>query len=211
MHKICEACQFGKQTKNVFPHDKNVSKRTLDVMHSDVWGPTKTTSMGGCRYYVSFIDDHTRKLWVYFMKEKSAVFTHFQNFRMLAEKQTGLQVKCLRSDGGGEYFSNEFTTYLKMHGIQRQFTCRYTPQQNGVAKRKNMHIVEVARALMINKSMPRHYWAEAISTTIYIMNRTPIAAVHGMIPKEKYSGRKPNLSHLKVFGCIAYVHVPNEL
>jgi transposase InsO family protein len=84
-----------------------------------------------------------------------------------------LQVKCLRSDGGGEYFSNEFTTYLKMHGIQRQFTCRYTPQQNGVAERKNKHIAEVARALMANKSMPHHYWAEAVATTVYIMNRCP--------------------------------------
>jgi hypothetical protein len=71
---------------------------------------------------------------------------------MLAEKQTGLQVKCLRSDGGGEYLSNEFITYLKMHGIQRQFTCRYTLQQNGVAKRKNKHIAEVARALMADKA-----------------------------------------------------------
>jgi transposase InsO family protein len=106
---------------------------------------------------VSFIDDHTRRVWVYFMKEKSEVFTHFQNFRMLAEKQTGLQVKCLRSDGGGEYFSNEFITYLKMHGIQRQFTCKYTLQQNGVAERKNRHIAEVARALMADKSMPHHY------------------------------------------------------
>jgi hypothetical protein len=77
IHRICEACQFGKQTNNVFSHDKNVSKKTLDVVHLDVWGPTKMTSMGGCRYYVSFIDDHTRKVWVYFMKEKSEVFTHF--------------------------------------------------------------------------------------------------------------------------------------
>jgi transposase InsO family protein len=117
----------------------------------------------------------------------------------------------VRWRGGGEYFSNEFTTYLKMHGIQRQFTCRYTPQQNGVAERKNRHIVEVVYALMADKSMPHHYWAEAVTTTVYIMNRTPTATVHGMTPEEKYSGRKPDLSHLKVFGCIAYVHVPDEL
>eukprot|EP00250_Pteridium_aquilinum_P029611 c3982_g1_i1 orf=3-314(-) len=104
--------------------------------------------MGGCRYYVSFIDDHRRKVWVYFMKEKSEVFTHFQNFRMLVEKQTGLQVKCLRSDGGGEYFSNEFSSFVKKHGIRKQFSCRYTPQQNGVAERKNRHIAEIAHALM---------------------------------------------------------------
>ena len=71
MHKVCEACQLGKQTKNVFPHEKSICKKPLEVVHSDVWGR-------GCRYYVSFIDDHTRKVWVYFMKEKSEVFTHLE-------------------------------------------------------------------------------------------------------------------------------------
>ena len=174
-------------------------------------GLAKTTSMGGCKYYVTFIDDHTRKVWVYFMKEKSEVFVHFQNFRVLVEKQTNMQVKCIRSDGGGEYFSNEFSDYLQKHGIQRQFTCRYTPQQNGVAKRKNRHIAEVAQALMSEKNVPHTYWAEAVSTTVYIMNRTPTAAVHDVTPEEKFTGVKPDLSHLKVFGCIAYVHVPDEL
>ena len=77
MQKICEACQFGKQAKGVFPHDKHVSKNVLHLVHSDVWGLAKTASMGGCWFYVTFIDDHTRKVWVYFMKEKSEVFTHF--------------------------------------------------------------------------------------------------------------------------------------
>ena len=77
MQKICEACQFGKQARGAFPHDKNVSKNIFDVVHTNVWGPAKTATMGGCRYYVTFIDDHTRKVWVYFMKEKSEVFSHF--------------------------------------------------------------------------------------------------------------------------------------
>ncbi|MCO5574979.1 hypothetical protein L7F22_028776 [Adiantum nelumboides] len=167
--------------------------------------------MGGCRFYVTFIDDHTRKVWVYFMKEKSEVFTHFQNFKVMAEKQTGKYVQCLRSDGGGEYFSNEFSSFLKKHGIQRQFTCRYTPQQNGVTERKNRHIAEAARALMSEKNVPHCYWAEAVSTAVYIMNRTPTAAVHNVTPEEKFTGKKPDLGHLKVFGCIAYVHVSDEL
>ena len=86
MQKVCEACQFGKKSKNAFPHDKLVSNNTLELIHSDVWGPTKTASMGGCRFYVTFTDDHTRKVWVYFMKEKRDVFTHFQNFKAVAEK-----------------------------------------------------------------------------------------------------------------------------
>ena len=94
----------------------------LELVHSDVWGPAKTVSMGGCRFYVTFIDDHTRKVWVYFMKEKSEVLAHFQSFKAMAEKQTGKHVQCLRSHGGGEYFSNEFSNFLKKHGIQRQFT-----------------------------------------------------------------------------------------
>ena len=211
MHKVCEACQFGKQARHAFPHEKHVCQKALEVVHSDVWGPTKTATLSGCKYYVSFIDDHTRKVWVYFMREKSEVFTHFKSFKALVEKETGLHIKCLRSDGGGEYFSNEFSDFLQENGIKRQFTCRYTPQQNGVAERKNRHIAEVARALMAERNLPHYYWAEAVATAVYIMNRTPTAAVHGMTPEEKFTGRKPNLAHLKVFGCIAYVHIPDEL
>ncbi|MCO5596375.1 hypothetical protein L7F22_050436 [Adiantum nelumboides] len=88
---------------------------------------------------------------------------------------------------------------------------RYTPQQNGVAERKNRHIVEVACALMSEKNMPPCYWAEATSTAVYTMNRTPTVAVHDMTPEEKFTAKKPNVSHFKVYGCIAYVHVPYEL
>ena len=78
------------------------------------------------------------------MKEKSDVFEHFKTFKAAIETKTGLKVKCLRSDGGGEYLSNEFRNFLRSHGIKRQFTCKYTPQQNGVAERKNRHMAEVA-------------------------------------------------------------------
>ena len=111
-------------------------------------------TMGGCRYYVTFIDDHTRKVWVYFMKEKSEVFSHFQNFKVMVEKQTSFYIKCIRSDEGREYFSNEFFDFLQKNGIRRNFTYRYTPQKNGVAKQKNRHIAEVAHALMVEKNMP---------------------------------------------------------
>ena len=83
------------------------------MVHFNVWGPTKNALLHGCRYYVSFIDDYTRKVWIYFMKEKSEVFTHFKNFKASIEKETCLQVKCLHLDGGGEYFSNEFFRFSK--------------------------------------------------------------------------------------------------
>ena len=100
---------------------------------------------------------------------------------------------------------------MQKNGIRRNFTCRYTQQQNGVAERKNRHIAEVARALMAKKNMPHSFWAEVVSTAVYIMNKTSTVAIHDVTPEERFTGKKPDLSHLKVFGCIAYVHVPDEL
>jgi len=210
MSEVCEACQLGKQAKHPFPVQRtHVNSKPLEMIHSDVW-TTKTESIGGCKYYMSFIDGHTRKVWVYFMKHKGEVFQHFFNFKAMVEKEKGVSIKCLRSDGGGKYFSNEFNEYLKEHGIQRKYSCSYSPQHNGVPERKNKHIVKLACAMLNEKNLSNYFWAEAVATAIYIMNRTPIVAVHGMTPEEKFTGKKPDVSHLKVFGCIAYVHVLDE-
>jgi len=107
----------------------------------------------------------------------------------------------------GEYFSNEFSEYLKEHGIQRKYSCSYSPQQNGIAKRKNMHITEIAGAMLNEKNLPNYFWAKAVTIVVYIMNRTPTTVVHGMTHEEKFTGKKLDVSHLRVFGCIAYVHV----
>jgi hypothetical protein len=128
----------------------------------------------------------------------------------MVEKEKGVSIKFPRSDGGGKYFSNEFSEYLKEHGIQRKYSCSYSPQQNGIAERKNRHIVEIARAMLNEKNLPNYFWAKAITIIVYIMNRTPIMEVHSMTPEEKLTGKKPNVLHLKLFGCIVYMHVPNE-
>ena len=99
MQKVYSACQFGKQARQPFVQDRNVSTRPLEVVHSDVWGPTKTKSLVGSSYYVTFIDDYSRKVWVYFMKAKSEVFDHFKKFKNQVEKEMGMYIKCLRLDG----------------------------------------------------------------------------------------------------------------
>jgi hypothetical protein len=170
----------------------------------------KTESIGGCKYYVSFIDDHTRKLWIYFMKHKGEVFQHFLNFKAMAEKEKGVSIKCLRFDGGGKYFLNEFSEYLKEHEIQRKYSCSYSPHQNGVTKRKNRHTTKIKHAMLNEKNLPNYFWAKAVATAVYIMNPTPTVAIHGMTPKEKFISKKPDVSHLRMFSCIAYVHVHDE-
>jgi len=126
MSEVYEACQLGKQARHPFlAQTTHVSSKPLEMIHSDVW-TTKTESIGGCKNYVSFIDDHTRKVWVYFMKHKGEVFQHFLNFKAMVEEK-GVSIKSLRSHGRGEYFSNEFSEYLKEHGIQRKYSCNYSP------------------------------------------------------------------------------------
>ncbi len=162
MSKVYEACQLGKQARHPFPIQTiHVSSKLLEMIHSYVW-TTKTESIGRCKYYVSFINDHTRKVWVYFMKHKGEVFQHFLNFKAMV-KEKGASIKCLRFDGGGEYFSNEFSEYLKEHGIQRKYSCNYSPQHNGIVERKNRHIVEIAHAMLNEKNLPNYFWVETVA------------------------------------------------
>jgi hypothetical protein len=127
MSKVCEACQLGKQVRHPFSvQTTHVNSKPLEMMHSDVW-TTTTDSIEGCKYYVIFIDYHTRNVWVYFMKHKGEVFHHFLNFKTIVEKEKGVNIESLRFDRGGQYFSNEFSEYLKEHGIQRKYSCSYSP------------------------------------------------------------------------------------
>ena len=210
--RICEGCILGKQHRESFPISKSHRARApLEIVHSDICGQMQTPSIGGSSYFLTFIDDFTRKTWVYFLKHKSDAFVYFQQFKALVEKQSGHYIKVLRTDRGGEYISHEFLNFCKSHGIHKQFTARYTPQQNGVAERKNRTIMEMARSMLTAKHLSNEYWAEAVATAVYIMNRCPTKSVKNKIPEEAWTGMKHSVSHLKVFGCVAYVHVPNEL
>ena len=160
------------------------------------------------RYFILFIDDLTRMTWVYFMRQKSEVFSIFKKFKRLVEKQSGCDIKTLRSDNGTEYTSKEFQKFCEDEGIERQLTVRYTPQQNGVSERKNQTIVEMAKSMMHEKELPITFWAEAVYTAVYLTNRCPTKAVWGKTPFEAWRGRKPSLNHLKVFGSICYAHIP---
>ena len=167
-------------------------------------GPITPESFSGKRYFISFVDDFSRKTWVYFLKEKSEVFKVFKKFRVMVEKETNKHIKAVRSDRGGEFTSTEFMKYCDEHGIRRFLTASYSPQQNGVAERKNRTILDMVRSMMKSKNMPKEFWAEAVQCAIYIQNRCPHARLNGKTPQEVWSGQKPSVSHLKVFGSVAY-------
>jgi hypothetical protein len=209
-HELCKGCALGKYTKTVFPSSDSRAAGILDLIHTDVCGPMSSASLTGSLYYVVFIDDFSRKSWIFFMKTKGQVFSRFQEFKALVENQTGKKIRVLRSDNGGEYTSKEFMDFCAGEGIRRELTVPYNPQQNGVAERKNRAIVEAARAMLHDQGLPLFLWAEACYTAVYLQNRSPHRAVGSMTPKEAFSGKKPEVGHFRIFGSITYSYVPSE-
>jgi hypothetical protein len=152
---FCEHCVYGKQKRVRFLRvEKEKKNERLELMHTDVWGPAQVSSLGGSHYYVTFIDDATRKTWVYCIRQKSDVFDTFKKWKALVENEIGKRLKCLRSDNGGEYYSKEFDDYCSYHGIRREKTVPQTPQENGVSERMNRTIMERARSMRLHAGLP---------------------------------------------------------
>ncbi|KAL4341003.1 hypothetical protein GQ457_08G035090 [Hibiscus cannabinus] len=204
----CDSCQLGKSHRLPFSLDgvKRANMK-LELVHSDLCGPMKTSSMNGSKYFLLFIDDLTRMCWVYFLKSKLNVLSTFKEFKIFAENQSDCKLKVLRTDNGGEYVSNEFNDFCRDSGILHQLTVPRTPQQNGVCERRNRTVLEMARCMLFEKHIPKLFWAEAIATTVYLLNRLATKAVDGKTPFEAWSGSKPSVKHLRVFGSICYSHI----
>jgi transposase InsO family protein len=203
---FCEHCILGKHHRLKFTAGTHNSKRILEYVHSDLWGPEKISTHGGCSYFLSIVDDYSRKVWIYLLKNKNDAFTKFKHWKLLVENLTNEKLKTLRTDNGLEFCNNEFDLYCKENGLQRHRTVRITPQQNGVAERMNRTILNKVRCMLLQSGLSQGFWGEAALTAVHLINRSPSRAIEGKTPEEKWSGKPPNLSHLKVFGCAAYAH-----
>lgn len=207
----CSDCLVGKQPRKPMPKKSTWrAKGVLELIHSDICGPISPISNSGMRYILSFIDDYSRKVWVYFLNEKSEAFDQFKIFKKMVETETEKSIKGLRTDRRGEYISLEFSNYCKEQGIRRQLTTPYTPQHNGITERKNRTVMNMVRSMIANKKVPRAFWTEAVRWTFYVLNRCPTVAVKNITPQEAWSGIKPSVEHFRVWGCIAHVHIPDQ-
>ena len=182
----------------------------MELIHSDVCGPISLTSLSVFEYYITFIDDFSRKTWVYFLKAKSEVFDKFKEFKALIHNISNKKIKTLRSENGGEYTLKEFESFCKDTRIKRELTTPYNPQQNGVTERKNRTIMEGVKTMIYDQDLPMNIWAEATRTVVYVQNRISYSALGFKTPEEIFTGKKPEVSHLKIFGCPVYIHVPKE-
>jgi hypothetical protein len=209
--RVCSCCLTGKQHRERFPKKSETrSKLPGDRIHTDVIGPLQRTSLGGSRYILVFTDDFSRKSWTYFLKHKNETFDRFRSFKGKLEAETGNPLRYLRSDRGGEYLSYQFQAYCLKHSITRELTQARTPQQNGVAERRNRTLLERARSMAAGCNLPTYLWPEAISMATFLVNRSPTRTNYGIPPEASYTGKQLDLSNLKTFGCLSYVHVPDE-
>ena len=162
-------------------------------------------SVGKSKYFITFIDDYSGWCEVRFLHKKNETFTESTKVKSLLEKQTGVPLKCLRSDNGTEYLSRELNNFVKENGIQRQLTVANNPEQNGKAERRNRTLVEMARCLLIQAGLPLVFWAEAIRTANFIRNRCPSRSLNGKTPYEMLHGRKPDVCFFREFWCSVYI------
>ena len=205
----CESCQLGKHTRVSFPQRlNNRATSPFDLVHTDVWGPCRTASTLGFQYFVTFIDDYSRCTWLFLMKTRAELFSIFQKFYAEILTQFNISIRVLRSDNAREYFSAPFTLFMSQHGILHQSSCAHTPQQNGVAERKNRHLIETARTLLLHSHVPFRFWGDAVLTACYLINRMPSSVLHAQIPHSLLFPDQP-LYFLppRVFGCTCFVHI----
>lgn len=206
---FCESCVKGKAVKHSLkPLGKIRSTRPLGIIHSDVCGPMQTPTSSGKKYMITFTDDYTRMCAVYLMSVKSEALDKFKEFQAAAVGQLGCNIGILHSDNGGEYVSTEFKLYLRDNQIKHETSLPRVPEMNGVAERKNRTLLEQARSMISLAKLPKSFWGEAVTTAAYLTNRIPTSSLGGKTtPYELWYEKKPDLKHLRVFGCIAYAHV----
>ena len=201
---VCESCLEGKMTKRPFKAKGNRAKEVLGLVHSDLCGPMNIQARGGYEYFVTFIDDYSRYGYVYLLHRKSECFEKFKEYKAKTEKRHNKSIKSLRSDRGGEYLLGEFREYLSENGIESQLTAPGTPQQNGVAERRNRTLLESVRSMMSYSDLPKSFWGHALETAAYLLNLVPSKSVP-KTPLELWTGDKPSLRHIRIWGCPAHV------
>ncbi|KAM5570153.1 hypothetical protein ABKV19_017253, partial [Rosa sericea] len=200
--KLCEECKVGKQTKA--PHkvvNSATTTRVLELIHIDLVGPAQTESIGGKKYMLVVVDDFSSYTWVNFLKEKTETFESFKGLsqKLMIEKQSSNTCMVrVRSNNGTEFKNAAFANYFHELGVSHEFSAPITPQQNGIVERKNRVLLDMARVMLHAAGISTNFWAEAISTACYTINRVFLRHGTEQTAYELWKGKKPNVGHFHV-------------
>lgn len=206
----CEICVQGKMSRKVFPKCSNQqSYNILDLIHSDVCGPMDIQTPSGKRFFVTFIDDFSKYIKIYLITHKFEVLDKMKEFSEMVFTKFGRYPKIIRSDRGGEYIGTKFSDFCKSKGIKQQYTTPYTPEQNGVAERRNRYLIEMVRCMLLDAKLEKCYWGEAITTAAFLQNFL-ITSSANKIPIEVWEGKNLQPLNFEIFGSLSLVHIPKE-
>jgi hypothetical protein len=202
---LCKHCQHGKQTKTKFKSKEYSTRRPLEILHTDLVGPTTTKGLKSEKYFMLLVDEYTRMTAFFFIKNKSKSFENFKIYKEMVENDMDSRIKFLRYDNGGEFTSKEFMDYFSSHRIKRKLFVARTSQQNGVVERKNMTVQEMAQIMLMDSKLIDIFWTQVVHTTIHIQNRVMLRNNTDKTPYELWKGRPTNVNHFRVFGSKCYI------
>ena len=208
----CSECVFAKLAKRPFPNEANErAKASLERVHTDICGPMPTPTPSGYKYFVTFVDDHSRYVVAEPLRLKSEFVDKLRDYSTYWPKSLEKSIKSLRSDNSGENTSAEVDSICIDNGIKRELTVPYNPQQNGVAERMNRTLMECVRALLFTSGMPDEYWRFALAFACDVHNNIPSRVINMVTPASLWSDKyKLNVADFRVFGCRALARVPKE-
>ncbi|PWA72457.1 Integrase, catalytic region, Zinc finger, CCHC-type, Peptidase aspartic, catalytic [Artemisia annua] len=205
--KPCSACEKGKHHRASFKTKQNFSiKSCLHLLHMDLFGPVSPMSIHHEKYTLVIVDEYSRYTWVYFLTKKSQAAETIMSFVRNIENQNDIKVKQIRTDNGTKFKNQDLECFCDEKGISQNFSSPYTPEQNGVAERKNRTLIEAARTMLNGSVLSKHFWTEAVKTACYTQNRSTIVKRHNKTPYEVFKGRIPDISYFHVFGCPVFIH-----
>jgi hypothetical protein len=207
---ICEPCLSGKMHSNPFPTSPSHSSQPLELIHTDLHGPLPVPTPEGYRYWIIFIDDCKKFRVGVLLKQKSDAFNAFKWFKAYAENQLNCKIKAMQDDKAGEYMSKAFTEFTDNCGIIHRHTTCNRPQMNGVAERANRTISDDITAMIAESNLPPSFWGLCFAAHLHVWNRLPTAPLPHTTPYEGWFKRKPDVSHLRVWGCTAYVYIQRD-
>ena len=209
--KTCETCVKSKQVKSSFNKKKEIStKRPLELLHKNLFGPNRVASLSGKYLCLVIVDDYSWYTWVIFLSQKTDTFDTFRIFTKKIQNELELKIKTIWSDHGGEFDNHDFKNLCDELGITHQFLAPRTPQQNGVAERKNRTLIDMSRTMLAENSLPGYFWAEAVSTACYVANRALLQSTLKKTSYELVKGRKPKIAYFCTFGCRCYILIKGK-
>nr|GEZ68109.1 retrovirus-related Pol polyprotein from transposon TNT 1-94 [Tanacetum cinerariifolium] len=182
---------------------KPVSSVTQPIfrLHMDLFGPIFVKSLSKKCYCLVITDDYSRFTWVFFLATKDETSSILKTFVTGLENQLSLRVKVIRSDNETEFKNSDLNQFYEIKGIKREFSVPKTPQQNGIAERKNMTLIKAARTMPVDSLLPIPFWAKAVNTACYVQNRVLVTKPQNKTPYELLHGRPSSIGFMRPFGC----------